>query len=127
MRVSRAGKRSNEEAIEFAIERGDIDPVLLTLRRRVIGSNVEEMLTVREKERPAMCRVKFGIELGDGRGSATGDGNLMDNVARARREENDAVGAPSAAAGRGRVAQTANHTGVDLQGFQFAVGEEAHT
>src|SRR5713226_10093363 len=80
---------------------------------------------VREKERPAMCGVEFGIELGDGSGSTAGDGNLMDNVARARREENDAAGAPRAAAGRGCVAQTANHTGVDLEGFQFTVGEEA--
>lgn len=71
LRVSGASKRSNQEAIEFAIQRGDVNAVLLTLRRRVIGSNVEEMLAVREKEWPAMCGVEFGIELGDGSGSTT--------------------------------------------------------
>ena len=127
LRVRGACERSNEEAIEFAIERGDVNAILLTLRRRVIGSKVEEMLTVGEKKRPAVCGVVFGIELGDRSGSTTGDGNLMDDVTRPRSEENDAAGAPSAAAGRGRVTQTANHTGVDLESFEFTFGEEADT
>src|SRR3974390_2790666 len=101
--VSGTGERGNQKAIEFAVEGGDVDTVLFALRRRVIRGKVEEMLAIGEKERPAMGGMARVIELCDWNRSAAVDRNLVDHVARARCENNDAAGAPRAAAGRGRV------------------------
>src|SRR5208283_3836535 len=74
-----------------------------------------------------MCGMEFGIESRDGYGCTTTDRNLVNDVARSRREENDVARTPIAAAGTGRITQTSHHACADVQDSEFAVGEEANT
>jgi hypothetical protein len=61
-----ASERRNQEAIDFAIEGSDVDAVLFGLGISMVGGEIEEMLTVGKKERPAVCSVKFSVQMRDG-------------------------------------------------------------
>ena len=104
MRVETGGRRIDDEAIELAIERCDVDTVLLALGRGVIGSVVQEMLAIGKEEGPAVGGVEFGVDGSDSSGSATIGRDLEDGVARGGSEENDAAGAPGTTAGSRGVA-----------------------
>jgi hypothetical protein len=126
-RVQTGGGRIDEEAIELAIARGDVNAVLLVLYRGVIGSVVEEMLAIGQEEGPAMGGVEFGVDGGDGAGGAPIGRDLEDGVARGRSEQDDAAGTPGATPGRRGVAQDANDGGVEVERFDLEVGEEPDT
>src|SRR6516164_1630777 len=96
--VSGSSERRNQEAIDFAIQGSKVDAVLFGLRIRVVGGEVEKMLAVGKKEGPAVCGVKFRIQMGDGSWGATGRGDLVEDVAHCRRKEDNAGGSPSCAA-----------------------------
>ena len=127
MSVETGGGRIDEEAIELAIERGDVNAVLLVLRRGVIRSEVEKMLAIGKEVRPAVGGVQRRVDGRDGGGAATARGDLEDGVAWGGSEEDDATRAPGATAGSGGVAQDAHDAGIDVQRFDLEVREETDT
>src|ERR1035438_5173686 len=127
MRVETSGGRIDEEAIEVASERGDVNAVLRVLCCGVIGSVVEEMLAIGKEVGPAVSGVKRRVDGGDGGGGATVGRDLEEGVARGGSEEDNAARAPGATAGSGGVAQDANDAGIDVERFDFEVGEETDT
>src|SRR5215470_6738477 len=90
----------------------------------MIGGEIEKVLAIGEEPGPAMRRVILRIEFGDRSRSATGGGNLVEDFANARREDDDFARSPGTPAGRRSVAQGANCVCADIKRFQFAVAEE---
>src|SRR5580700_10383217 len=127
MRVESGGGRIDQEAIELAIERGDVNAVLLVLCCGVIGSVVEEMLAIGKEVGPAVGGVEYGVDGSDGGGDATLGRDLEDGVARGGSEEDNAAGAPGATAGSSGVAQDAYDAGIEVERFDLEVGEETDT
>jgi len=125
LHVNTTGQSGGEEAVELAVEGGDVQSVLLTLRGSVIGSHEEKMPAIGKEKRPAMGGVEFDVELGDRGGRAAAGGNLVDDIARRRSEQDDAAGAPGATARGRRVAKSADNTGGHFESLEFAIGEEA--
>src|SRR6516162_9925722 len=79
------------------------------------------MLAVGKKERPAVSGMELRIEMRD-RGRRTAcRGNLVEDVAHCRRKDDDAACAPRTAARTGRIAQSANYAGADVEYFQLGV------
>src|SRR5262249_24334685 len=115
----------NKKTIYLDIEGSKVNSVLFRLGIGVFTGEIEKMLAIGKKERPAVRGVEFWIEMRDSKGRTTRSWNLIEGAERPRRENDDAARAQRTAAPRtGHITQCANHAGADLKCFQLQVSEK---
>ena len=122
--VDGVGLGLEQEPVDAAVDRGVYTEIVRSLAAIVIDGQIQEVLAVRKKGRPAMRRVLRGVESRE-RGNRTavhidaGKATL-----RCGRPDDDAIGAPVASASEGRIGDGLDGPAGKIGDFQFSVGEE---
>lgn len=116
---------SLEQGLIFtAIHRRIVDRVVSGKRGSVVNGEVEEVFAVGKEEGPAMGGVLRAIDVSNGGDRAAVGANTIDPVYTCGRENDHAVGSPSAAASDRRIGDDLRRAARDIYNFQFSLGKE---
>src|SRR5258705_10319869 len=108
-----------------AIERSQVNAVVLAAAARMIGGKEKKMPVIGEEGRPPVRAVFAEVEFGQALSGSAAGIDLPERIAVVRRIHDHVVAVPGAPAGVRRVRQHRHGSAGDGYLAQLAVGEEA--